>query len=271
MRVAGRIAYGPGNGNYDYGFRCVSGSNFTSGASAGGDFTSDEEAKTETPAEKETEVVTDTTPVVETEFKVSALASQKTAKVGANLSYVITVQGQGGFSQSLTLSVSGIPEKVETSFSSPTVKLSSNQTNQVVELEVSVPDEIEAKTYDFTVSVTPTSGEAKTLPLKLTVVADAKTTPVVETVSVKAEATSLTADGTSTTALTISLKDIAQQALSGQTVTLSTDIGTVSTAKDNGDGTYTATYTAGTKAGEADLYLEKRSTSCHTQTNRRES
>jgi len=118
MRVAGRIAYGPGNGNYDYGFRCVSGSNFTSGASAGGDFTSDEEAssneeapaeeaKTETPAEKETEVVTDTTPVVETEFKVSALASQKTAKVGANLSYVITVQGQGGFSQSLTLSVSG--------------------------------------------------------------------------------------------------------------------------------------------------------------------
>ena len=113
--------------------------------------------------------------------------------------------------------------------------------------------------------------ESKTLPLKLTVVADAKTTPVVETVSVKAEATSLTADGTSTTALTISLKDIAQQALSGQTVTLSTDIGTVSTAKDNGDGTYTATYTAGTKAGEADLYLEKRSTSCHTQTNRRES
>ena len=230
-----------------------------------------EEAKTETPAEKETEVVTDTTPVVETEFKVSALASQKTAKVGANLSYVITVQGQGGFSQSLTLSVSGIPEKVETSFSSPTVKLSSNQTNQVVELEVSVPDEIEAKTYDFTVSVTPTSGEAKTLPLKLTVEAEAKTTPVVETVSVKAEATSLTADGTSTTALTISLKDIAQQALSGQTVTLSTDIGTVSTAKDNGDGTYTATYTAGTKAGEADLYLEKRSTSWHAQTNRRES
>ena len=44
MRVAGRIAYGPGNGNYDYGFRCVSGSNFTSGASAGGDFTSDEGA-----------------------------------------------------------------------------------------------------------------------------------------------------------------------------------------------------------------------------------
>jgi uncharacterized membrane protein len=159
----------------------VSGLNFTSGASAGGDFTSDEgaplpladdqavtpaeEAETETSDAKETEVITDTTPVVEPEFKVSALASQKTAKVGANLSYVITLQGQGGFSQSLTLSVSGLPEKVETSFSSPTVKLSSNEANQVVELEVSVPDQIEAKTYDFTVSVTPTNGEAKTLPL----------------------------------------------------------------------------------------------------------
>jgi len=116
--------------------------NFTSGASAGGDFTSDEEAssneevplpladdqaaeevKTETPAEKETEVVTDTTPVVKPEFKASALSSQKEAKARTNLSYVITVQGEGGFSQSLTLSVSGMPEKVETSFSSPAVKL----------------------------------------------------------------------------------------------------------------------------------------------------
>ena len=125
--------------------------NFTSGASVGGDFTSDEgaplplasdqavtpaeEAKTETSDEKETEVVTDTTPVVKPEFKASALTGQKTAKAGANLSYVITVQGEGGFNQSLALSVSGTPEKVETSFSSPTVKLSSSQTNQVVELE----------------------------------------------------------------------------------------------------------------------------------------
>ena len=193
----------------------MSGLNFTTGSSAGGGFTSDEgapvplandqaitpteESKTETPAAKETEVVKEATPVVEPEFKVSALTSQKTAKAGANLSYVITLQGQGGFSESLTLSASGIPEKVETSFSSPTVKLSNSQTNQVVELEVTLPDEIEAKTYDFTVLVTPTNGKAKTVPLKLTVKATAKATPVVEAVSVKAEATSLKADGTSTT------------------------------------------------------------------------
>jgi len=44
LRVAYRGNYGPNSGNNYSGFRCVSGSNFTSGASVGGDFTSDEEA-----------------------------------------------------------------------------------------------------------------------------------------------------------------------------------------------------------------------------------
>ena len=77
------------------------------------------------------------------------------------------------------------------------------------------------------------------------------TPPTVNTITFKSDATTLIADGTSTAKLTISLKDTTEQALSGQTVTLSTDIGTVSTAKDNGDGTYTTTYTAGSKAGTA--------------------
>ena len=259
LRLSSRNSTDSLNRFHDIGFRCVSGLDFILDSSAGGAFTSDvaddqavtpaEEAKTETQAEKETEIVTDTTSEVEPEFKVSALTSQKTAKVGTNLSYVITLEGQGGFSQSLTLSVSGIPEKVETSFSSPTVQLSSNQTNQVVELEVTVPDEIEAKTYELAVVVTPTSGQTQTLPLKLTVEDEAKVAAVVETVSVKTEASSLTADGTSTTTLTVELKDTNQQALSGQTLILTADIGTVSTVKDNGDGSYTATYTAGSKAG----------------------
>jgi hypothetical protein len=72
----------------------------------------------------------------------------------------------------------------------------------------------------------------------------------VDTITIKPESTSLTADGTSTTKLTISLKDKDNSALSGQRLTLTADIGTVSTAKDNGDGAYTATYTAGSKAGQ---------------------
>ena len=43
LRVAARLS-GPGHGHGPDGFRCVSGSNFTSGSSAGEDFTSDEEA-----------------------------------------------------------------------------------------------------------------------------------------------------------------------------------------------------------------------------------
>ena len=43
LRVAARLS-GPGHGYGPDGFRCVSGSNFTSGPSAGEDFTSDEEA-----------------------------------------------------------------------------------------------------------------------------------------------------------------------------------------------------------------------------------
>ncbi|MDP6417584.1 MAG: SUMF1/EgtB/PvdO family nonheme iron enzyme, partial [Gammaproteobacteria bacterium] len=44
LRVAGRLSNLPTHGTTTYGFRCVSGSNFTPGASAGGDFTSDEGA-----------------------------------------------------------------------------------------------------------------------------------------------------------------------------------------------------------------------------------
>ena len=39
--------------------------------------------------------------------------------------------------------------------------------------------------------------------------------------------------------------------MSGRIVTLTADIGTVSTAKGNGDGSYIVTYTAGSKAGTA--------------------
>merc|ERR1711964_144157 len=44
LRVAVRAWSQPEILSYRYGFRCVSGSDFTSGASAGGDFTSDEGA-----------------------------------------------------------------------------------------------------------------------------------------------------------------------------------------------------------------------------------
>ena len=71
----------------------------------------------------------------------------------------------------------------------------------------------------------------------------------VESVSLQSDSTDLTADGTTTATLTITLKDAADQALAGQVVTLTADNGTASAVTDNDDGIYTSTYTAGRQAG----------------------
>ncbi|MCR2805246.1 invasin domain 3-containing protein [Paenibacillus soyae] len=67
--------------------------------------------------------------------------------------------------------------------------------------------------------------------------------------------TTLTADGTSETVVTVRLKDAFGNALvsSGGEVTLYTEAGTLSEVTDHGDGTYTATLTAPTLAGEAEV------------------
>ncbi|HCM63234.1 MAG TPA: hypothetical protein DIT05_11920 [Morganella sp. (in: Bacteria)] len=63
---------------------------------------------------------------------------------------------------------------------------------------------------------------------------------------------SIVADGTQTSALKLDLRDINNNPVTGQTVTISTtlDNTTISTVTDNQDGTYTATL-KGTKAGSA--------------------
>ena len=75
----------------------------------------------------------------------------------------------------------------------------------------------------------------------------------VEKVEIISATTSLTADGSTSTSLTVTLTDSAKQAVSGQAVTITTDKGQVSLVKDNGDGTYSATHTAGRQAGTATL------------------
>ena len=62
---------------------------------------------------------------------------------------------------------------------------------------------------------------------------------------------SITADGTSTSTITVRLKDVFGTSLSvgGATVALSTTGGTLSTVTDNGNGTYSATLTAPSSVG----------------------
>ncbi|WP_416443287.1 invasin domain 3-containing protein [Leucobacter sp. HNU] len=65
----------------------------------------------------------------------------------------------------------------------------------------------------------------------------------------------LTADGTSTTAVTVTLVDAHGNPLQsgGSTVTMSTTAGSLSNVTDNGDGTYTAILTAPTASGTATI------------------
>ncbi|MDP7000146.1 MAG: Ig-like domain-containing protein, partial [Candidatus Poribacteria bacterium] len=136
------------------------------------------------------------------------------------------------------------------SFSPEKVDLSVEENTQGVELELTLPAQIEAQDYDFTVLATSSSG-GQTKILSLTLKVEAGEAVSVEKVEIAATASDLPADGKSSTQLTISLKGAANQAVSGQTVTLTVDSGQVSTVTDNGDGSYTATYTAGSKAGTA--------------------
>ena len=63
----------------------------------------------------------------------------------------------------------------------------------------------------------------------------------------------ITADGSSTATITVTARDAAGNRIrvGGATVTLQTTLGSLSAVTDNGDGTYTATLTAGTVSGNA--------------------
>ncbi len=75
------------------------------------------------------------------------------------------------------------------------------------------------------------------------------------TALITAAPTSITADGTSTSTVTLQFKDTYGNDLTtgGDVVTLSTDLGTLSIIIDNGDGTYTATLTSSATAGTATI------------------
>ncbi|MGA1632535.1 MAG: beta strand repeat-containing protein, partial [Phycisphaerales bacterium] len=80
--------------------------------------------------------------------------------------------------------------------------------------------------------------------------------PDATTSTVSASPTSLTADGSATSTLTVQLKNAAGQNLTvgGATVAFATpSSGSIGTVTDNNNGTYTATYTAGTTAGSVTI------------------
>ncbi|MDP6597699.1 MAG: invasin domain 3-containing protein, partial [Candidatus Poribacteria bacterium] len=284
------------------------------------------------------------------EFVLSVPTPELSVQAGGSISSLIELEGKGGFRDTINLFATGLPKNTTAGFDSESVKLTVADPIQIVQLTLSLDQDVEAKTYEFTVSASSegsqTEKAAFTLkveardpdPTTITVVADPKevtlgdslkvtgqlvsmakpvveipadsvivltlTSPSggstsfeaktaesgnyqqpytpdevgewqiqaefvgtetlkssqhsdtftiqareVESVSLQSDSTDLTADGTTTATLTITLKDAADQALAGQVVTLTADNGTASAVTDNGDGIYTSTYTAGRQAG----------------------
>ncbi|NNU82255.1 hypothetical protein HMH01_17660, partial [Halovulum dunhuangense] len=67
--------------------------------------------------------------------------------------------------------------------------------------------------------------------------------------SIVADPVSIVADGTSTSAVTVSLVDANDNPVTGASVVIATDAGTIGAVSDNGDGTYSAVLTSGVTAG----------------------
>ncbi|MYE87900.1 hypothetical protein F4X33_02745, partial [Candidatus Poribacteria bacterium] len=114
----------------------------------------------------------------------------------------------------------------------------------------------------FTFTLTDSEGNShETAPYTLTAAdtavpftVDLDLVPVSAGISVQSALSALPADGTSTSTITAMVRDDSGNPAAGDTVTISADAGkgTVGATTDNGDGTYTATYTAPSLALAAD-------------------
>ncbi len=70
--------------------------------------------------------------------------------------------------------------------------------------------------------------------------------------------------GGDTTTVTVTVHDLLDNALSGQLVSGTSDLGTVTSFTDNGDGTYDAVFTSGSVSGTAHINLSVNGDSCTT-------
>ena len=104
----------------------------------------------------------------------------------------------------------------------------------------------------FTFTLTDSEGNSHdTAPYTLTAAdvavpftVDLDLVPVSAGITVQSALSAIPADGTSTSTITAMVRDDSGNPAAGDTVTISADKGTVGATTDNGDGTYSATYTA---------------------------
>lgn len=167
----------------------------------------------------------------------------------ANIAFLATVTAV----DSLGFTVNDSTTVVTMNSSSPHVKYDSNNNGNFNDSTKTLSN------GTFTISTKDNTGETMTLTAtdgthtgtssSIVVIGPASAT----TSTISANPTSIAADGTSTSSITVQAKDSSGTNLvaGGDTVTLSTNRGTLGAVTDNHNGTYSATLTSSTSAGTA--------------------
>jgi Leucine-rich repeat (LRR) protein len=188
-------------------------------------------------------------------FTLSASRPQQSANPGQQATYTLSLQGVDGFEETVKLSTTQTPANVTTGFDNSSIQLKAEQDKQPAKLVLTLPEDIAVETYPFTVLAT-SGGLSQNISLKLKVELPPSR---VASLRLQAEPDQLTADGVSTSIITVTAKDDQGRALRGETLTLLASSGQVSDLVENKEtATYTATYTAGSKVEQVTLTVVAR-------------
>ncbi len=188
-------------------------------------------------------------------FTLSASRPQQSANPGQQATYTLSLQGVDGFEETVKLSTTQTPANVTTGFDNSSIQLKAEQDKQPAKLVLTLPEDIAVETYTFTVLAT-SGGFSQNISLKLKVELPPSR---VASLRLQAEPDQLTADGVSTSIITVTAKDDQGRALRGETLTLLASSGQVSDLVENKEtATYTATYTAGSKVEQVTLTVVAR-------------
>ena len=188
-------------------------------------------------------------------FTLLASRPQQSANPGQQATYTLSLQGVDGFEETVKLSTTQTPANVTTGFDNSNIQLRAEQDKQPAKLVLTLPEDIAVETYTFTVLAT-SGGLSQNISLKLKVELPPSR---VASLRLQAEPDQLTADGVSTSIITVTAKDDQGRALRGETLTLLASSAQVSDLVENKEtATYTATYTAGSKVEQVTLTVAAR-------------
>ena len=175
--------------------------------------------------------------------KSSIAASSSSIEADGLTTSTITVQLKDSANQNIT--TSGGPVVVTTTLG--TISSVTNNNNGTYTTTLTSSTTVGTATLGFTINGTTATA---TVPVAFTVLAADATKSVIT-----ASSSSIEADALTTSTITVQLKNRINNNLtaSGETVIVTTDLGTISTVTNNNNGTYTATLTSGIVSGTANV------------------